>query len=71
MCDDHWKQADNVWSMLNDLAENDPKGYEEFLQTQMEEAKKERENRSGVLPLSTCDRTIELYIKEGNHRQCR
>lgn len=35
--------------MLNDLAENDPKGYEEFLQTQMEEAKKERENRSGVL----------------------
>jgi hypothetical protein len=49
--------------MLNDLAENDPKGYEEFLQTQMEEAKKERENRSGVnIPFSTCDRTTELDI---------
>ena len=28
------KQANQMWSMLDEMAENDPKGYKEFINTQ-------------------------------------
>jgi hypothetical protein len=33
-------QAENVWSMLDDMAANDPQGYQSFIQAQFETAKK-------------------------------
>ena len=41
-------QAKEIWSMLNDMAQNDPEKYQEFLSKQMEESK--RPPRRGFEP---------------------
>jgi NACalpha-BTF3-like transcription factor len=40
-------QAENMWSMLNDMSQNDPQAYEEFIKEQMEGAQEEAEEVSG------------------------
>ena len=37
--DSMMKQAAHIWSMLDDMAANDPAGYRKFLDKQMSEAK--------------------------------
>ncbi|GMH59918.1 hypothetical protein TrRE_jg3306 [Triparma retinervis] len=36
-------QAENMWSMLNDMSQNDPQAYEEFIKEQMDGAQEEAE----------------------------
>lgn len=37
--DSMMNQAQHVWSMLDDMAENDPKAYRKFIDKQMQERK--------------------------------
>ena len=36
-------QAENMWSMLNDMSQNDPEAYDSFIKEQMDGAQEEAE----------------------------
>ena len=49
----HSKHAQNLWSMLDDMAENDPEGYKAFLEKQAREAV-HSVPKSSLNTLNTC-----------------
>ena len=62
------KQAENMWKMLDDLAENNPDGYQTFIQNNIEQGKevikeeKEAEIKEFTRPLHKKDFTATLKI---------
>ena len=61
-------QAENMWSMLNDMHANDPEEYDEFIQKTMEDEKKENEEKDkmGKTFKPNADFVVKVQMMKSN-----